>query len=218
MRLAAVMMVIAPSLALATPVTYRLDPGESEIVALTKPAGLLGGAAHPHVIAARDPAGTIVYDPDAPEHSTVEVRLAAGALENDDPALRQKYGLEGAIGEGDRRKIAENMRSRSQLDVEHHPDVTFTSRSVRPLEDGRLEVSGRLAIHGVEADVTLPVRVTVEGGVLRGEGTTRIGHRTFGIKPYSAGLGTIRNADGIELHVLLVGRAATDGTAAGTGP
>ena len=155
-----------------------------------------------------------MYDADAPERSRVEVRVSAASLENDDPALRRKYGLEGAIGDGDSGAIAEAMRSRSQLDVEQHPDITFTSRSVKRLDAGRLEVSGELEIHGARAAVTLPVQVTVEGGVLRGEGTTRISHRLFGMKPYSAGMGTIRNADGIELRLLLVGRAAAAGGAA----
>lgn len=220
MRLAP-LLAFAPCLALASPVTYSLDPAETELVALTRPAGVFGGMAHPHVIAARDPSGSIVYDAEAPERSSVEIRLAASSLENDDPALRKRYGLEGTLGAGDRRKIAETMRSRSQLDVERHPDISFTSREVKKLEDGRLQISGQLSIHGVEVGVTLPVRVTVENGTVRGEGTTRIGHRMFGMQPYSAGLGTIRNADGIELHVTLVGRvrsAAAGGTAARGGP
>jgi polyisoprenoid-binding protein YceI len=219
MRLA-LLVALVPGLALAAPVTYSLDPSQTEIVALTHPAGLLGGMAHAHLIAAQEPSGAIEYDADAPERSRVEVRIAAASLENDDPALRKKYGLDGTVSDGDRRKIAETMRSSSQLDVERHHDISFISRSVKRLDDGRLEVSGQLGIHGVEVGVTLPVRVAVEGGVLRGQGTLRIGHHTFGMRPYSAALGTIRNADGIELRLLLVGRAreAPGGTTAGASP
>ena len=211
----ALLLALVPSLAAATPVSYVLDPDRTEIVALTHPAGLLAGAAHSHVIAARGPSGSILYDPDAPERSRVEIRLAAAALDDDDPALRRKYGLERPVEAGDRHRIAENMRSSSQLDVERFPEISFVSRSVRPLEDGRPEVTGLLAIHGVELAVTLPVRVTAGGGDLRGEGTLRIGQRGFGIHPYSTGLGTIRNADGIELRISLVGRATSSATAAG---
>jgi polyisoprenoid-binding protein YceI len=214
----ALLLALVPSLAAGAPVDYSLVPSETEIVALTHPAGMLGGMAHPHVIAARDPSGTLVYDPDAPETSRVEIRLPAAALETDDPGLRRKYGLEKTLCEGDRRRVAGAMRSPSQLDVERYPGISFVSRSVRRLEDGRLEVSGRLSIHGVEAPLTLAVRVTVEGGVLRGQGTARIGQRAFGIEPYSAGLGTIRNADGVELRVSLVGRAAAPGGAATEAP
>jgi polyisoprenoid-binding protein YceI len=214
------LLAFIPFLALASPVTYSLDPGETELVALTHPAGLLGGMAHTHVIAARNPTGSIVYDADAPERSRVEVRLSAAALDNDDPALRRKYGLEGTLGEEDRRKVGDTMRSASQLDVGRHPDISFVSRSVKRLEGGRLEVSGQLGIHGVEAAVTVPVTVTVEGGVLRGQGTAHLDHHMFGMRPYSAGMGTIRNANGIELRVSLVGRArsAPAGTAATASP
>jgi len=213
MRLA-LLLAFIPCLAAASPVTYSLDPAETELVAITRPAGVLGGVAHSHVIAARNPSGSVVYDADAPESSRVEVRVSAASIQNDDPALRRKYGLEETIGDDDRRKIADSMRSGSQLGVEQHPDITFTSRSVKRLDDGHLEVSGQLAIHGVEAAIRLPVRVTVEGGVLRGEGTTRIYHHMFGMKPYSAGMGTIRNADGIELHLTLVGRSPAPGKTA----
>ena len=208
-----------PSLALASPVTYALDPGRTELVAITHPAGLLGGMAHSHLIAARDPTGTVVYDADAPERSRVEVRASSAKLDDDDPALRKKYGLEGTLDEGDRRKVGETMRSGSQLDVAHHPDITFVSRSVKANGDGTLEVSGTLGIHGVEAPVTLPVKVSTEGGVLRGEGKVHITHRMFGMHPYSAGMGTIRNADGIDLRVTLVGQAGkAGGTASGNSP
>jgi polyisoprenoid-binding protein YceI len=218
MRPALLFLALLPGLALAEPVTYTLDADRTEIVALTHPAGLFGGMAHPHVIAAGAPSGTIVYDADAPERSRVEIRLSSAALENDDPALRKKYRLEGEISEGDRRKIAENMRARPQLDVARYPDITFTSQSVKRLDDGRLEVSGQLAIHGVEAAITVPVEVTVENGELHGEGTARIGHTMFGIKPYSAAMGTVRNADRIDLHLSVVARAPPAGTASGAGP
>jgi len=219
MRPVLLLAAAVPCLARASPVTYSLEPGQTELVAITHPAGFLGGMAHSHLIAARDPAGTVVYDADAPERSRVEVRLSSAKLDDDDPALRKKYGLEGTLDEGDRRKVGETMRSGSQLDVAKHPDITFVSRSVRAKGDGSLEVSGVLAIHGVEAPVTLPVKVSTEGEVLRGEGQVHITHRMFGIHPYSTGMGAVRNADGIELRVTLVGRAGkAGGTASGDSP
>jgi polyisoprenoid-binding protein YceI len=208
---------LAPSLALASPVTFSLDPEQTELVALLHPAGFLAGAAHPHVIAAREVTGEVVYDADDPARSSVRVELPAASLSNDEPALRRKYELPGTLGEADRRKVAETMRSRDQLDVEDHPTLAFASRSVTPLADGQLRIVGLLAIRGVEARVELPVKVSVEDGVLRGEGTLRITHGMFGFRPFSTGAGTIRNADEIVLRIKLVGRrkAAPPGTATG---
>lgn len=201
-------MALLPSTALAAPVTYAVDPAETEIVAITRPAGLLSGVSHAHVILARDVSGVVVYDPDAPEQSRVELRLPAASLENDDPALRRKFGQKKTLGEGDRRKVGETMRSGGQLDAERYPEISFASQHVKRLDDGSLELSGVLRIHGVEAPLSLPVKVAVADGVLRGRGSARIGQRTFGIEPYSTGAGTIRNADGVELEITLVAREA----------
>jgi polyisoprenoid-binding protein YceI len=207
----------APSLALASPVTFSLDPEQTELVALLHPAGFLGGAAHPHVIAAKDVTGEVVYDADDPARSSVRVELPAASLSNDEPELRRKYELPGTLGEGDRRKVAETMRSRDQLDAQDHPTIAFASRSVAPLPGGQLQLVGLLGIRGVEARVELPVKVSVEDGVLRGEGTLRITHGMFGFKPYSTGAGTIRNADEIVLRITLVGRR-TAPARTGAGP
>jgi polyisoprenoid-binding protein YceI len=187
----------------AAPVTYALDPAETELLALTRPAGALSGLSHPHVVRARAPEGEVVYAPGAPQASSVRVGFRV-----DDPALRRREGLPGALGEDDRRKIAEQMRSGEQLDARRHPAISFASTSVRGLEAGLLEVVGLLTIRGVAAEVVLPVAVALEGGVLRGEGKLRITHAQFGMKPISIALGTIRNAEEIELRLRLVGRAA----------
>lgn len=207
---AAVLAVLAPAVTLAAPVTYVLDPAATELVALTRPAGLLRGAAHPHVIAARKVEGEIVYDADAPEASSVRVRFPAEALEVDDPGLRRKYGIPGTLDAGDRRKVAEAMRGEDQLDPARYPGMSFESRSVRGLGGERFEVSGRLGLRGIDAQITLPVRVTLKDGVLRGEGTVTITHAMFQFEPYSTALGTIRNAEEILLRVTLVGRARAE--------
>ncbi len=207
MMRAALLAALVPGLALAAPVAYRLDPAETELVAITHPVGLFSGAAHPHAVLARGAEGRIVHDPSDPAASRVEVEVRTDALEVDDPALRRRYGLAGTLSDADRRKVAASMRARDQLDVAGFPNISFSSTAVRPLGEGRLEVSGPLTIRGRSAEIRVPVRVSVEGGVLRGEGTVHVTHAMFGIRPFSTAFGTVRNADGIDLHLTLVGRA-----------
>jgi len=213
-------LALAPTLGLAAPVTYPLDPAATELVALTRPAGLLRGTAHPHVIVARKVEGEVVYDAEAPEASSVRVRFPSEALEVDDPGLRRRYGLEGTLDEGDRRKVAAAMRAEDQLDTGRYSTISFESRSVRKVAGERLEVTGRLTIRGVAADITLPVRATVKDGVLRGEGTVTLTHAMFRFEPFSTALGTIRNAEEILIRVTLVGRARAEppGAAPAPGP
>jgi len=217
-RPAALLLALAPTLAAADPVRFALDPAETELVALTRPAGLLRSASHPHAIAARGVAGEVWWDAVRPERCTVELRFPAGELENDDAALRRKHGLEGTLDEADRRKVAEALRGPDQLDVARYPLVAFASRSVTRLAADRLEVRGLLTLRGVGAEVVLPVQVAVRDGVLRGEGTLPITHAMFGFRPISAALGSIRNAEEIVLRLTLVGRAPPGAGGPGTSP
>jgi polyisoprenoid-binding protein YceI len=207
MRRVAPLLTLIPALAVAAPVTYRIDPAETELLALTKPAGLLSGFSHPHVIAARGASGEVIHDEAAPSGDRVAVEARTDLLENDDPTLRARLGMK-PLGEGDRKKVGEALRAADQLDVVRYPHVRFTSTAVRQLDDGRLEVTGKLDLRGVASEVRFPVQVVVREGVLRGEGAVRITHRQFGFRPVSAGGGTIRNADEIELLLRLVARTA----------
>ena len=201
------MLPLLTCLLLAAPTTYPLDPAATELVALTSPAGLFAGASHPHVLVARQVQGEVTFDPEAPEATRVWVRFPADALENDDPALRARFGLGGPLPAETRREVATNLRSAGQLDVKRYPEVSYRSRSARRLADGALELSGTLTVRGVAAAVTLPVHLGLEAGVLRGEGTVGITHAMFGFQPYTAALGTIRNAEAMTLRLTLVARA-----------
>lgn len=227
----AIALAAAPGAVRAAPRTFALDPAASSLVALTKPAGLLSGMSHPHVVVARAPRGTVVHDAEAPEADRVEVEVDAGALEVDAPADRARHGLAAGLSEGDRKEILAKMRSAEQLDVARYPTITFASTAVRAGAQGHLELTGTLTLHGRTVEVSLPVAVKVEGSTLRASGSLRIGHAPFGLKPISLALGAIRNAEEILLRIDLVAREvgsagpapaasepATPGPAAPTGP
>jgi polyisoprenoid-binding protein YceI len=202
----ALALAAAPGAAGAAPRSYALDPSASSLAALTKPAGLLAGLSHPHVVVARAARGAVVHDAEAPERDRVEVEVDARALEVDEPAERSRHGLTAALSPADRTEILARMRSAEQLDVERYPTIAFTSTAVRPGAPGHLEVTGKLTLHGRTVEVSLPVAVQVEGATLRASGTLRIGHAPFGMKPISIGLGAIRNAEEILLRIDLVAR------------
>jgi polyisoprenoid-binding protein YceI len=190
---------------LAAPVTYELDAKATELLAFTRPEGLKT-AAHPHVLQAQQVKGTMVYDDEHPERSSVRVGFPTDWLVNDDSALRQREHLS-PMSDSQRASVAANMRGEDQLDPKRFPSIDFESTGVKKLDDGRLEVTGTLGIRGVRKQLTLPVSVSVKDGVLRGEGSTVIKHSDFNFLPYTAALGLIRNADEITLRLLLVGRS-----------
>ncbi|HVE86194.1 MAG TPA: YceI family protein [Myxococcales bacterium] len=199
---------VAPA-ALAEPVTYRIDPEKSEVVAITKPAGIGAGLSHHHLLEAKGLEGQVVHDAAAPERSSVEISAPTTRLVNDDPAALQRHGLKAALSEDDRKKVAGSIQGADQLDGPKFPRLSFKSTSARPLGNGKLELVGQLSIRGVGREVKLPVTVAVAAdGTLRGEGKLQITHTQFGFKPASLLLGAIANADEVEIEVKLVAAPA----------
>jgi polyisoprenoid-binding protein YceI len=190
---------------LAAPVTYDLDPKQTELIALTQPGGL-PGAAHPHVIQASKVTGKVVWDSEAPAVSTVSLSFPTDALINDDPALRRREGMK-EMSEGSRQAVGNNLREEDQLSPKLFPTISFESTGIKDLGHGQFEVRGKLSIRGVEKEVSLPANVTLKDGELVGQGALIVKHSDFRFKPYSAALGAVKNLDEIALKVRLVGKA-----------
>jgi polyisoprenoid-binding protein YceI len=122
-----------PALALAEPVTYKVDADHSGV-----------GFTIRHFVSNtpgrfRDFDGTIVHDKDNPVASKVEFTVQAASIDtaNDD---RDKH-----------------LRSADFFDVEKFPTLTFTSTQVKAQDKDTLDVTGDLTIHGVTKRITIPV-------------------------------------------------------------
>jgi polyisoprenoid-binding protein YceI len=82
--------------------------------------------------------GTVSYDPDRPEASTIEATIDATSIDTRD----------------DKRDA--HLRSADFFDVENHPTLTFKSKRVTKTRDG-LEAVGDLTMHGVSKEITLAI-------------------------------------------------------------
>jgi polyisoprenoid-binding protein YceI len=122
----------------------------------------------------RKVSGTVTYDPDRPQDSTVEVTIDAASISTGD-AQRDTH-----------------LRSADFLDVEQFPTITFRSKQITQSGDGG-KVRGDLTVHGVIREVVLHV----EGpspeakdpyGNLRigASAATKISRNDFGLKWNSA--------------------------------
>ena len=181
--------------------TFTIDPGQSALVVQVFKDGVAARLAHDHVVQARAFAGTVAYDPQRPEASTIEVKVEVESLRADDPAIRRKFGLEGEPSGKDRADIEAAMKSDGQLAAARFPSITFASTSVAKQPDGRLLVTGRLTIRGVAQEVKFPAQIAMEGGLLRGRAQLTFKQSSFGYQPYRAALGAIKNKDEVILHV-----------------
>jgi polyisoprenoid-binding protein YceI len=212
LRLTLACAALAPSVSLAEARTYRIEPEATELVAITQPAGLLASFSQPHLLVARAIDGTVVHDAAEAGRCRIEVRAPSEALEVDDPVRRRRHGLTQSMSQEVRREVLAAVRSPAQLDVAAFPELSFVSLSVSGPDAEHLTVKGVLSLHGVSAEVEVPVAVAAQDGLLRASGSLRITHAQFGMKPFSFGFGTVRNAEAIELRLVLVAREEREAT------
>jgi polyisoprenoid-binding protein YceI len=114
--------------------------------------------------------GTVVYDPDAPANSRVDVRIDATTIHTRD----------------DQRDT--HLKSADFLDVEKFPAITFVSKKITG-GGGEWKVTGDLTIHGVTKQVTLDVEGPAPeakdpwGNVKTGAtAVTKISRKEFGME------------------------------------
>jgi polyisoprenoid-binding protein YceI len=128
---------------------YALDPSHSQV-----------GFAVRHVMVSKtrgrfsDFAGTVEIG-ENPLESSVSVTIQTASIDTRD---EQRDG---------------HLRSGDFFDAEAYPTMTYQSRSVRPLGEGRYIVEGDLTIKGVTKPV--PLELNFEGGATDPWGGVRIG-------------------------------------------
>ncbi len=112
--------------------TYRFDPGHTVASFRCGPFGF--GAQAGRVTGAR---GDVIFDPDHPGDSVVDVSLDMTTLH---------VGWRAFDGQA---------RGPDFLDVDHFPTATFKSRKIEVTGAGTAQVTGDMTLHGVTREVTL---------------------------------------------------------------
>ncbi len=158
----------------------KLDASQVRCHVLTYKEGLLSAVAHDLWIDV--------------SRVSVDVDKAAGKVEATFDATSltvrcaMKDGMErpDALSAKDKRDIEDNI-AKDVLVTKKHKEITFRSRSVTAQGSGYV-VSGTLEIKGSVRDVSFDLRPVGE----QLEAKVRIHQPDFGIKPYSAMLGTLK--------------------------
>ena len=230
----AVALTLAATVLAAAPLaaaSWTVDPERSTFAVLTHKAGVAAKLAHDHLVIARQPACTLDFDPASPGAARLQVTVPVLALEIDADAARAAHAARlttlGALTEpfkqvddGDRKKIRESMLSPGQLFAERFPEVRARLVALEPRGGG--EGGARVAlgwnakveveIRGQKVEKVFPARFEVTEGaggpVLAGELLGELKFTEFGIEPYSAVLGAVKNADLFHLWVSLVATPA----------
>ncbi|CAN5618812.1 hypothetical protein BH20ACT17_BH20ACT17_13140 [soil metagenome] len=89
-------------------------------------------------------------------------RVFEGTLEiGDDISTAKAHGkIKAASIDTNEPQRDDHLRSADFFGVENHPDITFESTAITPLDEDTFEVTGDLTMHGVTKPITLTVETT----------------------------------------------------------
>jgi polyisoprenoid-binding protein YceI len=191
--LATLMAIVAAIVAAQEPEELVIDPGQTTITLHVGRAGVFAFAGHDHEVVVPAVRGQIALNRPDVGRSTVSATFDATALK--------------VTGKGepleDVPEVQRVMLSDRVLDVQRHPTITFQSRQVSVVKQSAdqmtLRITGDLTLHGVTRPLDVPVTVELTADGLRANGKTTVQQSQFGIRPVTAGAGTVRVKDEVEV-------------------
>jgi len=155
---------------------YEIQPNDSSKLELrVAKTGLYRGKTHVFVFPQYS--GTLDYDEQHPENSSVSVSISAKDIQLTDTWLSAN----------DFKSVQEYARN-DMLAANKYPEIQFQSTEVRALDSSHFEVRGTLTIRGI-ARPSL-VRISLEQGP-RFTGSAVVRLTDYGLKPPKAALGLI---------------------------
>jgi polyisoprenoid-binding protein YceI len=194
---AAALLVAAAALAQEKP-NYSIDGARSKVEINVYKEGFFKAFGHDHLIAAKELAGQVQFDPEKIDQSTVRLTFPTKSITVLDPGESEK----------DRRDVQATMEGEKVLDAARFPEIRFSSSgvsAVKKASDGwALTLSGKLSLHGVEKQVSLPLRVHFDAAALRGEGEISILQTDYAITPVKVGGGAVKVKDKLKINFIVV--------------
>jgi polyisoprenoid-binding protein YceI len=153
--------------------------------------GLLSAFGHNPTIAIPDFEGEILFNPEALEQSSLRIVIHSASLTVTDD-----------IREKDRMEINRAMHG-EVLESDSYPDIVYECSRVTASKIGEGQywgtLNGELMLHGVKRSQAVPVRISVNGDVLRATGEFSIRQSDYEIRPVSAAAGTVKLKDELKL-------------------
>ena len=205
---------------------YAVDLPESVFAVVVHKAGVAARFAHNHLVYPRDYAATLSIDGADATTAKFELRFPVSRLEVDAPEAHAKWypGIEkagildkpfGALDEGDRETIAEHMRAKDQLDAAQYTEISAkiakvrTEASTRGKQSYTHMATVALTVRGKTVERDCPVSIAIAGENAAVDATGAFTFSEFGIKPYSALMGAVKNSDEFHVFVHVVATAKT---------
>lgn len=176
------------------PGTYTLGPPQGTMLVHTYREGMARKVGHDLVIEATRWSATVNVDGEDLTRSSGTVTIDARSFQ-----VRSGTGGAKALSDKDSRDIENNIDDKV-LKTGQHPEITFRSTRVEAHGGDAIVVHGDLTVVGntrpARLDVTLP-----PGGAGNATGVMTVVQSEWGIKPFSALMGTLKVRDAIEITI-----------------
>lgn len=175
---------------------YRIDAQRSRVFLRTGREGPMKAAGHDHVIASTDVDGWVLVAGDS-ARSRADLRLPLQQLVVDDPANRERFGLDPELPQSAVEGTTRNMQEKV-LESSRFPWATVGVR-VLSMRGSQAVLDARVSAHGRSFDYPVPATLWVDPNELRVSGSMTLRHADFGMTAFSAAGGLLRVAEEIEV-------------------
>lgn len=169
---------------------YAVDAAKSRFLVKAAAAGLLSSFGHNPTIAVRRFTGEAVFNPQAPEQSSLHLEIEAASLE-----------VSNDVNTKDRQQIDSTMKE-DVLESSRFPTIRYAGAGTQAVKiaDGlyRITLAGKLSLHGVERELSFPCNVTVSDDNLRANGEFLIRQTDYAIKLVSVAGGALKLKDELK--------------------
>ena len=169
---------------------HSLGAEQGRIVLMTLRDGLAAQAGHDLVLEPTRWSGELVVG-DGLTPKSLEVRIEMGSI-----VVREGTGGLKPLTDRDKREIA--ITARKVLTADRHPEATFTATAFDPATGGGGQITGTLTLAGRSRPLRLDVS-QADPGDYRAAAT--VVQSDFGIKPYSAFLGSLKVRDRVDVRI-----------------
>jgi polyisoprenoid-binding protein YceI len=198
-----------PAAPVTGPIDYALDSSQGRLYVLVRyKRGTLGaGLAHDHVVVAGGWSGSVTWDAANLGACNVTIEAPVGGLSVDPGSAREWESLEDQTSAADKETIRDNLRGSRQLDMNNYSSIRYQSTSCSPVANGTVNVTGALTIHGVSKTVTVPMTIREGEGSFGATGRFDATHADFGMTPFSAAFGAVKNDQRLSFVIDVRGTA-----------
>lgn len=200
-----------------SPDTLVVIPRESVMAVVVQTEGFASRFAPDHLIHLPEPDLTLVLDPERPREASLSGEFWVPDLVVDPPEMRselearlQELGLldddYDDMSEDDRADVRAAMLSEGQLNAAEYSTIRVESVEVREGDGDPFPWAGMVAltVRGVTVEAPFQADLQEEGDRIRIEAFARFLTSDFGIEPYRAFAGAVRNSDEIGLYLNLM--------------